>query len=368
MKIVHFTRSLDPSYGGTVSASISYHECTKITGHDSRLVGLSGCLDNLNADYTVLQGPTSGYGFSIKSLIAFYRAHMDADFIFVHGLWQFHGVIALMLSLICGIKIVVVPHGMAAKYFDQFYLKRVKKWLYWFCIERNLVKRCAAVLYLGVGERDTVSEYFRSIASSKSLIIPISFDGTRGKNYIKKTVVGRVEFLFVGRNHLIKGVDHLIKMLDLALLSLNIEATLTLVGDFDEAALKKNYFIKSGLVLNCVGPVYGDEKYQYMAAATCLVIPSYYESFGMVALEALSVGTPVLVSEFVGIGKDLKDLDYCVTYRLDSEQSLADGVSKILLMAEMNPSHLEKLLSEYNAESIQKKIAVFLRSKNANTI
>jgi D-inositol-3-phosphate glycosyltransferase len=43
---------------------------------------------------------------------------------------------------------------------------------------------------------------------------------------------------------------------------------------------------------------------EYYAAADALVIPSYYESFGLVALEALACGTPVLAAR-VGVVEEL---------------------------------------------------------------
>jgi D-inositol-3-phosphate glycosyltransferase len=40
----------------------------------------------------------------------------------------------------------------------------------------------------------------------------------------------------------------------------------------------------------------------YYSAAEVLAMPSLYESFGMVALEAMACGTPVIASEVGGLG------------------------------------------------------------------
>jgi len=45
----------------------------------------------------------------------------------------------------------------------------------------------------------------------------------------------------------------------------------------------------------------------YYAAAHMLVMPSHYESFGMVALEAMAVGTPVIASEVGGLAFVVRD-------------------------------------------------------------
>ncbi len=44
-----------------------------------------------------------------------------------------------------------------------------------------------------------------------------------------------------------------------------------------------------------------DSLRDYYTAATCVIMPSDYESFGMVALEAMATGTPVIASEVGGL-------------------------------------------------------------------
>lgn len=46
---------------------------------------------------------------------------------------------------------------------------------------------------------------------------------------------------------------------------------------------------------------------QYYAAADAVVMPSHYESFGMVALEAMACGTPVIASEVGGLAFLIED-------------------------------------------------------------
>ena len=50
-----------------------------------------------------------------------------------------------------------------------------------------------------------------------------------------------------------------------------------------------------------------DELPYYYAAAEMVVMPSHYESFGMVALEAMAIGTPVIASEVGGLAFLVRD-------------------------------------------------------------
>jgi D-inositol-3-phosphate glycosyltransferase len=45
----------------------------------------------------------------------------------------------------------------------------------------------------------------------------------------------------------------------------------------------------------------------YYSAADVVVMPSHYESFGMVALEAMACGTPVVASKVGGLAYSVKD-------------------------------------------------------------
>ena len=45
----------------------------------------------------------------------------------------------------------------------------------------------------------------------------------------------------------------------------------------------------------------------YYASADIVVMPSHYESFGMVALEAMACGTPVIASDVGGLAQLVRD-------------------------------------------------------------
>lgn len=68
----------------------------------------------------------------------------------------------------------------------------------------------------------------------------------------------------------------------------------------------------------------------YYAAASAVIMPSDYESFGMVALEAMASGTPVIASQVGGLAYVVRDGE--TGYHVPSRQpyALADRIQRLL--------------------------------------
>ena len=115
---------------------------------------------------------------------------------------------------------------------------------------------------------------------------------------------GRI-ILFVGRLEPLKGVDILLQALPriehrgpLRLLIAGGERT----GDPERARLERLAAdLGIGDQVTFLGPVDHDRLPTLYRAADVCVVPSYYESFGLVAVEALACGTPVIASRVGGL-------------------------------------------------------------------
>lgn len=68
----------------------------------------------------------------------------------------------------------------------------------------------------------------------------------------------------------------------------------------------------------------------YYNAADVLVMPSHYESFGMVALEAASCGTQVIATDVTGISPILKEMPQGHVVSANNPIALADQIGNIL--------------------------------------
>ena len=125
--------------------------------------------------------------------------------------------------------------------------------------------------------------------------------------------------LFVGRIEPLKGVDTLIRaMACLKLRRRSRPVHLAIIGgdpDVDpedmtaEMTRLQNLSdeLCMGQTVVFLGKRGQDTLPYYYSAAEVVVMPSHYESFGMVALEAMACGTPVIASDVGGLGFLVQD-------------------------------------------------------------
>jgi D-inositol-3-phosphate glycosyltransferase len=126
---------------------------------------------------------------------------------------------------------------------------------------------------------------------------PISRENARGRLGLGN---GRI-ILFVGRIDPLKGIDKLIgavpHLRDIQGLRLLIIGG----GEDSQRELEQLRELVSSLNIQdsvaFMGLVKHEELPYFYSAADACVIPSYYESFGLVALESLACGTPVVATD-----------------------------------------------------------------------
>jgi D-inositol-3-phosphate glycosyltransferase len=68
----------------------------------------------------------------------------------------------------------------------------------------------------------------------------------------------------------------------------------------------------------------------YYSAADTLVMPSHYESFGMVALEAMASGTPVIASDVGGLSTLVQDGKTGLRVKVNDPAALASAIERVL--------------------------------------
>jgi glycosyltransferase involved in cell wall biosynthesis len=208
-------------------------------------------------------------------------------------------VMALFISFFFNVRIVFSPFGslpnrgkLSLKVFD-------------FLITKPLVKRSEFNLGQTKNELNTL---LRFGASNQSLVLaPLCLNSpnltnVEGESRKIRQSLGVTEdeklLLFLGRFHQSKGIDYLLNELLSGIKELHFKLVLVGVDNGMLRYIKK--FIKNnnlvGHVIICE-PVYGNDRFNWYRAADAYVItPSIYEETPLAAIEALSVGTPVITN------------------------------------------------------------------------
>lgn len=159
--------------------------------------------------------------------------------------------------------------------------------------------------------------------------------------------------LFVGRLDPLKGVDILLRAVA-QLERADTTRTIIVGGGEADAEMARLRALCSDLGIaervSFLGRMAQHELPLYYSAADVSVIPSYYESFGLVALESMACGTPVIASRVGGLPTIVKDgvNGYLVPWRCP--EPFADGLDVLLGNAAIRQSMSDA--SRQTAESM----------------
>lgn len=137
------------------------------------------------------------------------------------------------------------------------------------------------------------------IPPNKLILMPHGMSSPRGNIRPSKREGGKFRILFVGTLTQRKGIKYLLEAVKQLRLS---QIELILIGDrmVNDRALApyRDYF-------QYIGYVPYSKLKDYFDNAHLLILPSIFDAFGLVALDAMAAGLPVIVSEHTAAGSDI---------------------------------------------------------------
>lgn len=265
-------------------------------------------------EYRAFNGALGRYSYApaLRRWLAVNAQHFDVAI--VHGLWQYHGRAALR-SLAGVLPYCVYAHGMLDPWFNRRYpLKYIKKLPYWLLNERRLLAQAHRVLFTCEEESRLARESF-PLGSWTPAVCSLGIAGSPWSREVAVAALRREVanlpdtgfLLFLGRLHEKKGIDLLIE--SYGQFARGGLPPLVIAGP-DEQGLKARLVARAAALgiserIIWTGMLQGPAKWGALMAAEAFVLPSHQENFGIAVVEALSVGTPVLISNKVNIWREI---------------------------------------------------------------
>ncbi len=242
--------------------------------------------------------------------------------------------------------------------------------------EKQVLRRADRVVVATIAELTQLRFLYKADAK-KLVVIPPGVDvshfypipADEARAYIGLKSEDRM-ILFVGRIEPLKGVGTLLEAMSCLQMKESRPVHLAIIGGDPaaspeemntEMARLKNMCEVLGLDQSVVflGVRDQDKLSYYYSAAEVVVMPSHYESFGMVALEAMACGTPVIASEVGGLAYLVRDGETGFTIPAEEPETLCEKLSWLLNDEELHTkmsAQAAAYAQDYAWEKIAKQI------------
>jgi len=302
----------------------------------SLIRGLSS-VDRVNT-YLFLKEPLVPYGiFSLKNQFRLSRLLKKLDVDVYHST---NFMIPVFMSK--KIKVIITIHDLIPWKFPQYTRKAKKTKFLWLfkIIMRMAVKRADKIIVVS----ETTAKDLMECLNVPKEKISVVYNGIGDEFFGNFHNIANKEnyILFVGRADPYKNLIGLIKAYDILLKKYKIDNKLVVVGEKDPRYLNAYNLVKD---LKLDGKIlfwgYADQKHimDIYLNSSVLVMPSFYEGFGLPAIEAMACGVPVIVSntpalkEVAGDGaitinpKNLEEIGESI-YKVISDKSYSKQLSE----------------------------------------
>lgn len=291
-----------------------------------------------------------GWQFSWPLTESLKKKLKDFDLIYIVTIWSYPAAIAAYYSIRYRKPYILAPLGML--YPDLFYKKVWKKWPYYQFIISKYLRGASAIHYTTEDEAEKTHPFLG--LKNPTIIIPNGIELSEFSNLVDREKL-RVRYphlkdkkiiLFLGRLNWKKGLDILVKAFaelikdrpDVHLLiagcdekrySEKVKKWIRQYGMnyIDYSSENKNY--AQEVQVTFTGMLLGEQKIEAYVGSDIFVLPSYSENFGMAVAEALFCGVAVVISNKVGIYKEIRQNKAGVVVETNTED-LYQGIKLLL--------------------------------------
>jgi glycosyltransferase involved in cell wall biosynthesis len=232
----------------------------------------------------------------------------DFDIVHIHGLWNVPVISAGELATRAGVPFALSPRGMLNQW--AFRYRRWKKLPVWHLLQRRIVSNAACLIFTSEEERQQTNVLLRH---RRTAVVPLgvevgaaNFEDIRRGGFRARLRIGDGAplLVFVGRIHPVKGLGVLLESIRSCIERIRgLQIVIAGPDDAGHQTYLQRHAIKLGIAdrIHWPGVVAGREKWSLLRDADLFTLVSFSENFGLAAVEAMAVGTAVMIGEGVNI-------------------------------------------------------------------
>jgi glycosyltransferase involved in cell wall biosynthesis len=253
----------------------------------------------------------------------------EAEVLHLHAPWTPSNLQVAKAARRVGTPYVLSIHGMLDDW--SMAQKSLKKRVFLAVAGNGLLRGAAAVHCTAEAELDQAARWFDR---AKGVVLPYLFDVAPFERLAEREVATdsqRPKLLFLSRVHPKTGVERLLEAAGvLRRRGIDCDVIVAGPGENDYLTRLSELAASEGVRerVQFAGMVRGAEKLAAYQSADLFVLPTSQENFGLVLLEALACGTPVVTTKGVDIWTELEGAGASIVDA--SPERLADAIAALL--------------------------------------
>ena len=328
---LHFLERVRLSDGGVVRAVLDLCEVLASRGHMVNFATRDPA--DVPASWSDSAGPSVVIVGNRGSDPTLRRAIEKADVVHLHGMWDLSNYAVARVARRTKTPWLVSPHGMLDIW--PMSQKRFKKRVFWRLAGKGYLEQAAAVHFTAEAERQQSQRW---LGRGRGVVAPLAvnlsqFEDLPGPELAERSLElpNLARILFLSRVHPKKGVEVLLESAaELAATGTAFSLFIAGPGEAAYVSALQSQAKKLGISeqTRFVGTVKGSMKLSLYQAADVFVLPTQQENFGLVQIEAMACGTPVVTTRGVDIWQELASAGAMVVDREAS--AIAAAIRKVL--------------------------------------